>query len=419
VTMIIDADQHLYERPNLWREYCDPGKRDLAVAIEPDEQGYWRLTIPALGRRMGVCSISVPGNGFAAHGDTQRRLREGLPSVVDYARDLPEDYWNPSARVAKLDEWKIDKALTFFNFGMGWPRGVPKSRIDIFRTNMEAWNRWAADVAAESKGRLLPVGQVTLRGGDPTWLEQQLAFLASRGVKAATFTYGLIDGRRPSHPDHDRAWAAFVENGIVPVLHTQDSDEHASGFPGEWFEHDSGAFAVVDMVFCNVGVQITLVDMIFNGVFARFPELKVLCVENTASWIPSLIGASASGASGPGAGSGATATMAGGAVNPSGLTLDAAYRVREAAAGGPLVKLDMPASEYLRRHVRAAITAAEPVREYFAMGMGEMIMMGGDYPHAEGLASPRTEFEAAIGPLPDDQYARFYGGNAAELLGVA
>jgi predicted TIM-barrel fold metal-dependent hydrolase len=361
MSIVLDADQHLYERPDLWKTYCDPARRHLAAEILPDELGYWRMNVPALGRRGGICAISTPGDGFSSYGKFYERYQQGLPSIVDYSKDLPEAYWSPSARVAKLDEWGIDRAICFFNFGMGWPRMVPKSRVDIFRTNMEAWNRWIVDVHKESKGRLLPVGTVSLRGGDLTWLDQQLEYLGSNGIKAALFTYGLIDGRRPSHPDHDRAWASFVEHGITPVLHVQDSDEHASGLQAEWLEHDD-----------------------HEG------------------------------------GTGSVATMdAGEILSPNGTSLDVAYRLRSAGAGKPLYPLEMPPSEYLLRNVRVALTAAEPVGLYLANGMEDMIMFGGDYPHPEGLASPREDFEKAVGELPGAAHDKFFGGNAAEALGVS
>jgi hypothetical protein len=33
MSLVIDMDQHLCERPTLWRDYCDPSKRHLAVTI--------------------------------------------------------------------------------------------------------------------------------------------------------------------------------------------------------------------------------------------------------------------------------------------------------------------------------------------------------------------------------------------------
>lgn len=416
MSLVIDADQHLYERPDMWRTYCDPDKRHLAVSIEPDELGYWWLTVPGKGR-FAIVTIPTPGGGFAnSDGTPRERQRQGLPSQVDYLRDLPEDYWNPSARVARLDEWGIDRALTFYNFQMGWPRAIPKSRVDIFRANIEAWNRWAVEIRQTTNARLEPVGQITFRGGDLSWAVEQIEFLAANGIRGLNFTYGLIDGRRPAHPDHDRVWAAMADHGMVMVLHTQDSDEHPSSLPRGWFEHDD-SIPVIDLVFANVGIAAYISDLIIGGVFDRFPSLKVFTVENTAGWLLPLLGTpSPEGDDRPRVGTG---TFAGASASPNGTSLDTAYRVRNALAGRPLVDLKMRPSEYLRKHVRATITTAEPVNTFFEWGMEDMIMFGGDYPHAEGLARPLPDFEAAVGPLSAVRREKVLGGNAAAALGIS
>jgi predicted TIM-barrel fold metal-dependent hydrolase len=422
MSLVIDMDQHLCERPDMWREYCDPAKRHLAVSIEPDDLGYWWVTVPPHGQRLYFRGMSNPGDGFASYGDLYKRYEQGLPSDVNYAEDLPEDYWNPAARAASNERWGIDVALIIPEVELVFARGIPKSRVDIMRANMEAWNRWAVEVRQEGKGRLEPIGHVTLRGGDLTWLDQQLAYLSSHGIKAATFSYGLIDGRRPSHPDHDRAWASFVEHGITPVFHVEDADERASGLANEWWEHDEDPrFSLLDIAFSNVGIQVTISDLIFNGVFDRFPELKIGCAELSATWVPYLLGAGkkpAASRDGAPKGSGSTATLGGGLLSPNGADLDSAYNFRLAAHGSALWDLKMQPSEYLRKHIRTAATTMEPLVTYFEWGMGDMIMFGGDYPHSEGLLEPLSDYSAGLPDLTDDQRAKLLGGNAADLLGI-
>jgi predicted TIM-barrel fold metal-dependent hydrolase len=420
--LVIDMDQHLCERPNMWSEYCDPDKRHLAVKIEPDERGYWWVTVPPAGQRLYFRGISRPGDGFASYGELYDRYAKGLPSNINYSTDLPDDYWNPSARVAKLDEWGIDVALIIPEVELVFARGIPKSRVDIMRANMEAWNRWAVEVRQEGKGRLEPLGHVTLRGGDLSWLEGQLEYLAQHGVRAATFSYGLVDGRRPSHPDHDRAWAAFVANGITPVFHVEDADERASGLANEWWEHDDDPrFSLLDIAFSNVGIQVTIADMIFNGVFDRFPDLKIGCAELSATWIPYLLGAGKKPVDGNApAGTGATSTLGSGELlSPNGADLDSAYTFRLAAHGSALWDLKKMPSDYLRQHIRTAATSREPMAKYFEWGMGDMLMFGGDYPHAEGLLEPLSDYCAGLVDLTDDQRETILGRNAADLLGVS
>lgn len=392
---VIDVDQHLFERANLWQEYCDPAKRHLAVTIEPDELGYCWLTNRFLNRRIGYAWISVPEDGFASMGIPTEGWRLGKPSEIDYSRDLPEDYWNPSARVAKLDEFGIDKAMMISNWGLQWARGVA-DRLDVIRANLEAWNRWAVEVQQEGKGRLISVGHVTLRGADFGWLDEQLRLLARGGVKMAMINYGLIDGRRPSHPDHDRAWHMFVEHGIVPVFHIVDSDARASGLPEAWTEHDHDRFTpLLELVFCYVGIQATIADLALNGVFARHPELMFCLVEVAAGWLPGLLGN----------------------LGVNGTGLDMTYDMHYRLSGRHLTELELPPSEYVLRQVRMAPSLADDVKGLISQ-FGDIFLFGGDYPHCEGLRSPLEEYRQAVGPLPEQAAARLYGGTAAEMLGL-
>src|SRR4051794_35230030 len=177
-------DQHMYELPNMWAEYCDPKKRHLALTVEPDELGHWWLTSPWLGKRIYYAWISTPQDGFEAMRSGVQLSRQGRPSKVNYANDLPLDYWSPSARVAKLDEFGIDVSIALPQWGSVFanvPRGVGEN-LAVIRANLEAWNRRAVDVQAEGGGRLVSVGQVSLRGGDQDWLDSQLRLLSAGGV---------------------------------------------------------------------------------------------------------------------------------------------------------------------------------------------------------------------------------------------
>jgi hypothetical protein len=44
MTELIDADTHLFEPADMWATYVDPGDRDVALRMEPDNLGYtWLL----------------------------------------------------------------------------------------------------------------------------------------------------------------------------------------------------------------------------------------------------------------------------------------------------------------------------------------------------------------------------------------
>jgi hypothetical protein len=78
--------------------------------------------------------------------------------------------------------------------------------------------------------------------------------------------------------------------------------------------------------------------------------------------------------------------------------------------------LPLAPSEYLRRQVRVATFGFEHP-EHLAGRYGDVFMFGSDYPHAEGLADPLPDFEAAGGPAPGDTASGLYRDNIRWLLG--
>lgn len=403
--MIFDFDQHFFEYPTMWEDYCEPRDRHFALEVEKDDLGYPWVISRATNQRVYIFAKTVPEDGFVTHYEPWQRWKDRKPAEIDYLADIPADYLSPAARVAKLDDLGIDKALLLPQFAFVWGRYL-SDRLDIVRANLAAWNRWVVDIKSQGGGRLEPAGHVSLRGGDLSWLESQLNLLAKGGVRAALVSYGLVDGRRMSHPDHDRAWKAFVDHGITPIFHIQDGDVRASGLDEGWFEGDlDPLFGPLDFTFSHLGVQVAIADLILNGVFDRFPQLKIGTVELTAGWINPLI---SSGSGIPGS--------IGGVVNGPGL--DVSYQV-EGLFRRNTVQLKKEPSQYVYDHIRATVNPAEPVQQYLDNGLEDILMFGGDYPHNEGFASPVETFEAALDAIQPHQARKFYGDTAAQLLGVA
>lgn len=376
---IIDADSHLYEPRNLWAEHTEAAKRHLALRIVDDEMGYACLTFGD--QRIESLGVHQPGDVSQA-GAFRERLRRGLPPEVAYDQ-MPRDFWEPAARLALLAELGIDESIVFPNCGIMWERALA-GQLEATLVNMTAWNRWAITVAREGKGRLHPVAHVTLR--DLGWLEAELRRLAAGGVRLAMIAPALVDGRRLSHPAHERAWAAFVEHGVAPVFHVA---QFPPVFDEAWNEGDPDwSNPLLSSVFLWTAPALAIADLAVRGVFARHPGLRLGVVELLASWVPQFL-----------------------------LLLDGGFSFHAAFNGQPLTRMELSPAEYVRRQVRVAAFPFERPR-WLARQAGELFMFGSDYPHPEGVARPIEEFRAACDAGPSEAPA-FYGDNAAWLLGRA
>ena len=357
---VIDCDQHLYEGRTMWAEHIDPDDRDQALAIVDDELGYPWLTWG--GRRIELCDVQHPGRTVEL-GDFRTRQRQGLPPDYAYDDALPADYWEPSARVAKLDAMGLDEAVLFPNFGLLWERRLSED-LHALTANMTAWNRWCATVVQDGKGRLHPVAHLTLR--DPDWLGSELAALSAGGVRLAMIAPAAVDGRPLSHPAHDPLWAAFVEHGVTPVFHVADQPRLLDD--AFYAEPDDTFVPVLESIFLWTPPAVAVTDLIINGTFERHPDLRLGIVELSSIWVPMYL-----------------------------LMLDGGWDFTSTLNGGPPADLRLRPSEYFRDRVRVSSFSYEQPDRLTARS-ADLYMCCSDYPHSEGTATPMADYGKTTAP---------------------
>jgi len=374
---IIDSDQHLYEARSCWVDHADPAAREDALRIEDDERGYAWITWH--GQRLGTADVQVPGETTVLGDRNQQRIA-GERAAYSYDEALPATYWEPTARREQLDAMGLDGAVLFPNFGLLWERRLSVDLPSLL-TNMGAWNRWAATVASEGGGSLLPVAHLTLR--DLDWLDGQLRALSSAGVQLAMIAPALVDGKPLSHPDLDRAWSSFVEHGVTPVFHVADQPRV---FDDGWFtDDDRGGVNMIESVFLYLPAALALTDLIVNGTLEAHPALRIGVVELSAIWVPQYL-----------------------------MMLDGAIEFTDKLRGSPIAPLSMRPSEYFRRQVRVSAFAYE-MPERLMRQSGDLFMACSDYPHSEGTATMLDDY--ATQRCTPAEHPGLFADNVRALLG--
>ena len=381
MTKIIDADSHLFEQPGLWRDHMPKSEHHLALDIEEDELGYSWVT--HRGKRLLQCYISQPGKLWESYGLPHQRQRAGEPALIRYT-DMPDTYWNPTARRDALGGWGLDEEVLFPNWGLnfGW---YLQGDAESERANIAAWNRWAVEVQEEGGGRLRPVGHITLRC-DVEWATGELDRLAAGGIKQVFLGTGLSDGRRLSDPAFEPIWRRMSELELCPTFHIGAFAERV--IPDGWQANDVIQYMTcLSLVMNGLDAQIAVADLILNGVFDRHPDLRWVITEYSVGWLPELQ-----------------------------FRLDVGYDIHYQVTAAHNVGLCLRPSEYVSRNLRLVSFPHEQP----AMVMdrvGDILMYGSDYPHAEGQGEPLDGYRRTVGDMSDRSEA-FYGGTYAAAVGA-
>jgi uncharacterized protein len=381
--MLVDGDSHFYEPSSLWRDHLSSTEKRLALSVDADELGYSHLTYA--GRSLQMVVPTFPSN-LNASGEVRKRRAAGLPCEKDLYDHVPRNYWDVEARLALIESWNVDRSILFPQF-QGLVDSYLVDEVEAAHANMEAWNRWVVEVVEQTGGRLVPVGHVRL-DADLDWAVREIRRLGAGGARFVTFVPGLVGGKPPSHPDNEVVWRAFTDSRVTPTWHITPGYRYAVANVPAW-EGDSGYSPVTGM-FLNVGSQLALGDMIFNGVFDRHPDLRVLLAELGVDWVPQFLA-----------------------------EMDLRQRTVDRQQGHEHGAKRRSPSETFHEHVLSVVSCPtdRDIRTLLET-RGRGLAYGSDYPHGCSSTQPVAQIRAEIdGTLDQAQQSDFLGGNLAPLLG--
>jgi uncharacterized protein len=256
---LISADSHVNEPPDLWVDRVPAALRDRAPRMEHFAEGdAWVIE-----------GVKDPINfGMNACAGLKPEDQKGWMRFDEMRRGG----WDPAARIEEMDRDGVDAEVLY-------PTPRISSAIvanpdpEYHHAMVRAYNDWLSEYVSYAPERF---------GG--------LAIMPNRGVQEAVDEMnrvldrpgmrGMVMGCYPNgtlsiEPEDDKVWGYLAERGVALGIHVSLSQTmpaaHRAKLPGYGRFFDAPN---------------RMIEIIFAGVFDRFPELDVVFAEVDFGWVP-------------------------------------------------------------------------------------------------------------------------------------
>jgi len=386
---LFDADNHLYEPRDSFTRHIPPAFADQTVRSSMGPDGgdlvfVGDRPVAFLGDNQIYDRVGRPGSlrEFLA------RLKSGnVANLDDYWEAPRPEYRDRDVRLELMDRQGLEGCVMFGSIGAAVEHYMPN--VDVLYANLHAYNQWLEeDWGFAYRNRIFTPPLISLR--DRGRAVAELEWVLGRGAKVIQLRPGHAYGRSPGDPYFDPFWARVEEARCAVAYHVNESGYNAEVSTRWGHAPDVGVHRMSAWQFTHCfgdrPIMETVSALIFDNLFGRFPGLKVVSVENGADWVPYLLP-----------------------------RLD---KMRGMGRAGPWIggELTERPSAIFKRHLLVTPYPEEDVRRIIdAVGGGEWLVMGSDWPHPEGFAEP-ADFAALVDELSPDLQRRIMRDNARGLV---
>jgi predicted TIM-barrel fold metal-dependent hydrolase len=356
-----DCDNHYYEAEDAFTRYLDPEFRKRGVQWAVVE-GRKRLLVGGKLNRFipnpTWDPISRPGaldeyfRGRNPRGEDTRELFGELDRLADH----PE-YQNRDARLAVMDGQGIDGAIFLPTLGVGMEQAL-RHDIPALVATFKAFNRWLEqDWGFAYQQRIFAAPYITLV--DPESAVSELRWALEHDARFIVMVGGPVVvggvGSSPADPPYYPFWSLVNESGVTVAYHGGDSNY--SKYLVDWGENpELEAFRqnpFRSLISANHH-QDNFANLLAHGHFHRFPNLRIASIETGSDWVFHLF-----------------------------------EKLGKSFGQIPQAYLDDP-RETFKRHVWVSPFYEDELGALRDLLGVDHVLMGSDYPHAEGLVEPAS-----------------------------
>jgi predicted TIM-barrel fold metal-dependent hydrolase len=383
---LFDCDNHIYEPHDAGTRYLPADHLDRAIT--PVTLANGKVALLA-GDRL-VTSLDHKLDKAHAPGSLRevlRQMRSGNPNASYELEDLRPEWLERGPRLALMDSQGVESAIMYPG-GIGLLAEAYVRGVDALYTNLHAYNRWNDETwGFDYQHRIYAPAVLSLRDRDRA--VEELDFVLSRGARFILLHAGPAYGRSPGDPYFDPFWARMNEAKATLAFHIGEFWYNEAVSPAwgldpqpvilqmsawQW-QHTYGVRPVEEAVSA----------LIFDNLFGRFPNIHVVVSEYGAEWVP--------------------------------LFVRHMDKCRGMGRRGPWIGggLTERPSAIFQRHVRVTPYPEDDVVKIVReLGQCDSIVMGSDYPHAEGFAEP-ARFADLLAELSAEEQRKILRDNALVL----
>ncbi|MFB2836526.1 amidohydrolase family protein [Floridanema evergladense] len=353
---IIDADSHVLEPPNLWKQYLEPAFQRFAPSPDLTIQG--EKVLYKYSDRLNIEGSQQISQAY------QRSLLNGFDS---------------ESHVQAMKQMGVDICFIYpTNFA--WIIAVDSMAPKLAGAFVRAYNNWLWDFCSYDPQILRGVGVVNPHA--PEEMVPELQRVANFGWKAVFLRPNPVKGRLLSDPAYEPFWTACEEMGIAVSLH----EGTHSRLPTAGADRFNTRFALHA---CSHPLEqmMALLALIEGGVLERHPNLRVGLLESGCGWLPYWL-----------------------------WRLDREY---EDLHWEVTDHIKMKPSEYFRRQCFIAIEPSEPYSPQLIEFIGsDNLIFGSDYPHIDHKPDVVTEVVALQDQLSKETLRKILWDNPVRFYGL-
>jgi predicted TIM-barrel fold metal-dependent hydrolase len=374
IPRIFDCDQHMYETRDAFTRHLDP--EFLGQAITTVKLANGKEVILA-GERVLVALEPEFGEAYKPGSlkEMLKQMASGAPAETYMFEPMREAYQNREARLRVMDEQGVDGTIMYPG---GWALMAEEYVTDTraLYANLHSLNLYMDEEwGLGADGRIFSPATLSLR--DVDLAVKELDDVLARGARFILLPTGPAYGRSPGDPHFDAFWSRINEAKATVCFHITEhwfnsAIAPAWGHPPTPIHFRMSAWQWMN-TYGEYPIQTTLSALIFDNLFGRFPDIQCLVSEYGASWVPHFVKhmdkSRGMGRNGP-------------------------------WIGGPLTERP---SEVFRKHVRVVPYPEDDILAIIkGLGQHDSIVMGSDWPHAEGIAEP-ADYRKLLDGLSEDQ----------------